>query len=200
MANRHKSHRRAAGGSMRGRESFVTAPTEREAKSTKDKFKHGGLKAHGHKSKGRADRKARGGSTGFARGGATKSPFSSAAKGNDKGRFPSNADHHQPRAAGGAVALARGGRPHAGHKHEYNFGGHGGLGHEEGLQRSHPPVHHKHGGPEGGVGHGSKHHAGHGGHKAHHPHHDGAHPAHGHHSHKAKGKKHRAHGGKVEDD
>ena len=209
MAHRHKAHRRAAGGSMKGRESFVSAPTEREAKSTKDKFKHGGLKAFGHKSKARADKKARGGASGFAkggasgfaRGGATKSPFSSAAKGNDKGRFPSDADRHQPRAAGGR-AFKRGGgvRPAMGKKHEYNFGGHGGLGHEEGLQRSHPPVHHKHGGPEGPVGHGSKHHAGHGGHKAHHPHHDGAHPAYGHHSHKAKGKKHRAHGGKVEDD
>src|SRR5882762_2335783 len=117
--HRHHMHKRAAGGSMRGRESFVTAPTEREAKSTKDKFKHGGLKAHGHKSKGRADRKARGGASGFARGGATHSPFSSAAKGNDKGRFPSDADRHQPRAAGGR-AFKRGGgvRPYAGHKHE----------------------------------------------------------------------------------
>ena len=183
MAHRHKAHRRAAGGNaMAGRTSFVNSSVEGEAKSTKDKFKHGGLKAHGHKSKARADKKARGGASGFARGGATHSPFSSAAKGNDKGRFPSDADRHQPRAAGGR-AFKRGGgvRPHAGHKHEYNFGGHDGLGHEEGLQRSHPPVHHKHGGPEGGVSHGSKHHAGHGGHKA-------------------KGKKHRAAGGKVEDD
>lgn len=216
---RHHAHKRARGGRM---EYTKDSNVNREAGSTKDSFgkggrKHHGLHAHGGKSHPRADKKARGGATGFARGGTTHSPFSSAAIGNDAGRHPAHKDAHQPRADGGQV-FARGGRTkrHAGighskggksrpspsHKHEYNFGHHQGSGHEEPLQRVHPPVHHKHGGPEKGYAHGGHvHHAGHGGHAAHHPHHDGHH--HGHHgmhgsAHKAKGRKHRAHGGKVE--
>jgi hypothetical protein len=211
-------HHRAGGGSMKGRESFVTAPSEREAKSEKDSFRRGGRhhghKAHGHKAHGRADKRARGG-------GVTHSPFSSAAKGNDMGRHSAHKDHHQPRADGGAVGRADGGgvgafkhggraRRHAGigghmakggvrpspfSKSAHNFGAHHGSGHEEPAML-HPPVHEKH----GGTAHHRKthevHHAGHGAHHAHHEHHDGHH--HGHHSgahlhgaHKAKGHKHR---------
>lgn len=213
MAARHRH--RASGGSMKGRMDYTSkSNVAPEAGDMKDSFrkggrKHHGLHAHGGKSHPRADKRARGGSV-------THSPFSSAARGNDTGRFPKDKDGHQPRATGGQV-FARGGRAkrHAGighssggksrpspsNKHEYNFGHHEGSGHEEPLQRVHPPVHHKHGGPEKGYARGGRaHHAGHGGHLAHHPHHDGHH--HGHHgahgSHKAMGKKHRAHGGKVD--
>jgi hypothetical protein len=215
--HRHHAHKRAHGGpAMKGRYSFVNSPVESEAKSTKDKFRHGGLKAHGHKSKARADRKARGGAAGFARGGTTHSPFSSAARGNDMGRLSRDKDNHQPLATGGVAAFKHGGRTkrHAGiggkhgkggtrhgffPKHEYNYGGHHGQGWEEPMEH-HKPVHHKHGGEAKGKGSDTGPvHAGHGGHMAHHPHHDGHHK--GHHGvggpHKAKGKKHRAAGGGV---
>lgn len=221
MAHRHRAQERAKGGrtSMAGRMNYTAkSNVSGEAGKEKDEFAHGGgHKAHGHKSKHRADKRARGG-------GVTHSPFSSAARGNDEKRRPVDKDNHQPRAAGGA-AFARGGRakrhagigskghsghrPSAGHKHEYNYGHHDGSGHEEGLARTHPPVHHKHGGTPhaatggtiGAFAHGGHaHHAGHGAHHAHHPHHDGHHAGHHgiHGSHKAKGKKHRAEGGKVD--
>lgn len=209
MAHRHKAHR-AAGGR---RTSFVNAPTEKEAGNKKDSFKRGGHakhhehKAHGHKSKPRADKRARGGGVGH-------SPFSSAAKGNDMGRHSAHRDGHQPRATGGGVGLktggsagfARGGRmagmggtkgggktrPSPFAKSAFNFGAHAGSGHEEPLME-HPPVHEKHGGRTHGNHSHKVHHAGHGAHKAHHPGHGGHHK--GHHGH---GRKARAHGGKVD--
>lgn len=207
MAHRHKAHHRAKGGRM----SFVNAPTEKEAGDKKDSFKRGGRhhvgKAHGHKSKARADKRARGG-------GVTHSPFSSAAKGNDMKRRPGDRDGHQPRADGGRTGYARGGRmagmggksgggktrPGPFAKSAFNFGAHAGQGHEEPAM-THPPVSEKH----GGVPHHRKtsghHQAGHGAHHAHHPHHDGHHSGHHgvHGSHKAKGKKHRKDGGKVDE-
>lgn len=230
MAHRHRVHERAKGGKvdapMRGRMSYTAkSNVEPEAKDTKDTFRrggrhHGGLHAHGHKSKARADKRARGG--GVGKGNfpvhTTHSPFSSAARGNDEKRFPANKDNHQPRKDGGA-AFARGGRSkiHAGmgatahgggrpspsQKHTYNYGGHNGLGHEEPLKREHKPRERAAGGAafaRGGHAHGEHHHAGHGAHHAHHPHHDGHHVGHHdrHGSHKAKGHKHRADGGKVD--
>lgn len=217
MAHRH----RAQGGR---RTSFVNAPIEHEAGSKKDQFKRGGRhvgKAHGHKSKPSADKRARGG-------GVTHSPFSSAAHHEDVKRRAGAKDTAQPRAAGGAVAradgggvgaFAHGGRAkrhagigHHGHgkkggtrpnpihaKHHYNYGAHNGSGHEEPLEH-HLPVHHKHGGTAHHVGMKEGHvQAGHGAHHAHHQQHDGHHSGHHgmHGSHKAKGRKHRAAGGKV---
>jgi hypothetical protein len=210
MAHRHRVHRRAAGGRM---EYTKDSNVQREAGRDVDDFrrggkpKHHGLKAHGLKPRARADKRARGGSV-------THSPFSSAARGNDAGRHSKDKDGHQPYAHGGRVKRhagighhAEGGktRPSPFAKHEYNYGHHHGSGHEEPLEH-HLPVHHKHGGtPKHHATGGKAHHAGHGAHHAHHPGHDGIHHGHhttgGHHMHgKAPGRKHRAHGGKVDDD
>lgn len=193
MAHRHKAHR-AKG----GRTSFVNAPTEKEAGEKKDSFGrggHAGLKAHGHKSKHRGDKRARGGGIGH-------SPFSSAARSDDEKRRVGHKDKSQPRATGGAVnGFARGGgcRPSQFARGGFNFGAHHGAGHEEPTME-HPPVHEKHGGTVAhhkGTGK-HHHHAGHGAHLAHHHGHDRPYPhPHGS-SHKAKGRKHRADGGKVD--
>lgn len=214
MAHRHKMHHRARG----GRTEMVRSNVETEAGSKKDGFRRGGkarhhgLEAHGRKPKARADKRARGG-------GVTHSPFSSAARGNDMGRHAEHKDQHQPRADGGGV-FARGGRtkrhaaiggtmgpsrrPSPFSRSHFNFGHHHGAGHEEPAM-THPPLHEKHGGTAHHRKTSEHHHAGHGAHHAHHPGHDGHH--HGHHhgahlkgEHKARGRKHRAHGGKVDDE
>lgn len=157
MAHRHKVHKRAKGGTASAGEEVYSGKgshVAKEASSKKDAFKHGGRKhlgaVHGHKSKPRADKRARGGGVG-----ANKSPFSTAAKMEDHKRSVHTVDSAQPRKNGGGV-FARGGRPHPlKHKHHMNFGNHKGAGHEEALEH-HLPVHHKHGGKVHKRKHGGK--------------------------------------------
>jgi len=98
MAHRHKVQRRAEGG-----RTFYAGAGSNVAKESKEEghtFKIGGKiakRAHGGIAKGRADRRARGGSV-----------FSSASFGASKGHAgPPNAGKASKRAAGGAVLKRR---------------------------------------------------------------------------------------------
>ena len=94
MAHRHKVQARAEGG--RTVYSGAGSNVAKEARSEKETFRFGGKavkRAHGGLAKGRADRRARGGSV-----------FSSAGFGGSKGHAGApNAGKASKRAAGGAV-------------------------------------------------------------------------------------------------
>lgn len=139
MANRHKMFRRGGrahgGAATHDVYSGAASNVAKEARNKGDAFKRGGHhhvgKVHGGSAKHRLDKRARGGGVG----GGGHSPFSHAAKMQDKHRTPATKDHAQPR--------KHGGRTHG--KHPFNFGHHHGVGHEEPHEK-HPPIHHKHGG------------------------------------------------------
>ena len=186
MAHRHRVHARARGGkagtATKGVEVYSGKGSivEHEAESKKDSFKKGGRhhKKHhlgrmdGGRATPRADRRARGGGVG-----ANKSPFSTAARGEDHKRTTGTVDNAMPRKEGGRLVqfwaggrttehkqkFKHGGRPHPlKHKHSHNYGHHHGAGHEEPLEH-HLPVHHKHGGKAHHLAHRKHHHRADGG-------------------------------------